>query len=275
MSFDNSTQVLADAWRAAQVATSYADTGPADPEAATREAIRSLEPVAPSVGTAGALLTVASVPPVPVDRESLEPTADPLTSLAAVEQHYRARYTDGAGVRAGVQSNGSTIFAVHGSLGALRQFRAEVGTEQVEKVDERGRVTGADRSYRPTSPFVTIRWSPPAALGAQTVSASGLDVDRMHHHLRSNRRDTAEALEAPAWLAWTAAPDAEGKSLVVKSHKLGGGIEVVGAGGVVPWHVVRGNGWTAAAQNMPIPDTEPISPWLVAAVGGSWKAARR
>jgi hypothetical protein len=61
--------------------------------------------------------------------------------------------------------------------------------------------------------------------------------------------------------------------LVVRSHRLGNGIEVVGEGDVIPWHVRRPDGWVCTALNMPIASDQPLSPWLAHAVGAKWKAA--
>lgn len=47
------------------------------------------------------------------------------------------------------------------------------------------------------------------------------------------------------------------------------GVEVLGEGALIPWHVRDPRGWTLAAGNMPIDDGEPFSSWLVEAVGGS------
>jgi len=62
--------------------------------------------------------------------------------------------------------------------------------------------------------------------------------------------------------------------LVVRSRKLGKGVEVVGEGAVIPWHVRRADGWTCAAAAVPIAPDVPLSPWLAEAVGAKWKAVR-
>jgi hypothetical protein len=111
---------------AALTSAGYHDETPPDPDAAARESIRAFAPMAPSVNVAAALLIAADVRPVPVDRETLEPTGAPLLDLAAVDAHWRANYTDGVGVRAGVQPKGSTVFALRGTNAALRDWLAEV-----------------------------------------------------------------------------------------------------------------------------------------------------
>jgi hypothetical protein len=102
--------------------------------------------------------------------------------------------------------------------------------------------------------------------------------------MRSDHGDREHALAATAWPAWTVAavwtvaptPGQAGKAerLVVRSHKRGRGVEVIGEGAPIPWHVRRGDGWTCAASNVPMVEDEPLSPWLAEAVGASWKAVR-
>ena len=96
------------------------DDSPPDPDPAAMESIRHLEQLAPSAGTAAALLNVAAVRPQPIDRESLKPTADPLTTLTAVEEHFRRNPADGCAVAAGPQLNESTVFALRGPVAGLR-----------------------------------------------------------------------------------------------------------------------------------------------------------
>jgi hypothetical protein len=278
--YDSSTTAaLSDARRNAMVRGGYQDTSPPDPDALTRESIRALEPVAPSAGVAAALLSVTAAHPVPLDRESLEPTGEPLTSLVAVDAHWRVNLTDGVGVRAGTHSNGSTTFALRGTLAALRGWLTEVGTEVNEVRGEHDQVISSSRTYRPTIPFVQIGWTAPPSSGVRAITSFGAGLIEAEKQLRSNADDQERALAATAWLAWTAAavwtvaPDSQ-RRLVVRSHRIAKGVDVVGEGEVIPWHVRRGNGWTCAAPNVPIAGDAPLSPWLADAVGGTWKAVR-
>jgi hypothetical protein len=202
MNYDNRAQVWADAHRAAMTCGTYHDDTPTDPEVLVRESIRGLEAVAPSAPVAAALLGSAAVRPVPLDRETLEPTADPLPTLATVEAHWRTNLSDGVGVRAGVQSNGATIFALRGTLAALRRWLADVGTEPDEIRNEHGNVVSSSRTYRPVTPFVQIGWSPPP-IRAHSVTSFGAGLVDSLRDMRSDRSDNKRALAATAWLAWT------------------------------------------------------------------------
>jgi hypothetical protein len=278
---DNSSIVLAEARLAALTSAGYHDDSPPDPDATARDSIQAFAAMAPSVGVAAGLLSVAGVRPVPVDRETLEPTSAPLPDLAAVESHWRANYTDGVGVRAGVQANGSTVFAIRGTGAALRDWLAEVGTEADERVNEYGSIVHSSRTYRRVTRFTRIGWtSPPTPPGRSIVSFGAALVDGVRP-MRSDHSDNERALGAVAWLAWTVAaawavpPDDRQRRLVVRSRRIDNGVEVVGDGDLIPWHVRRGNGWTCAAANLPIADDgEPLSPWLAEAVGATWKAVR-
>jgi len=273
MMYDTTTaRVLAEARAVALASSSYHDTSPVDPDVALREDIAALAGHAPSAGTAGSLLNIAATQPVPLDPESMEPTAKPLTDLAAVRDHYRSHPLDGAGVRAGVQSNGGTVFAVHGTLAALRAWLAEFGAETHQIISEYGNVLSAKRSYSAVTPYVQVSWTPPPSSGARTITASGAGLLTAHEQLRTGRGENERALGSTAWLVWTVAP--EQRRLVVRSRKLGKGVDVVGSPGVIPWYLRRGDGWTCSASGMPIAGDVPISPWLAAAVGATWVSSK-
>ena len=114
--------------------------------------------------------------------------ADALPDLAAVESHWRTHHTDGVGVTAGVQTNGSTIFAVKGTMAALRGWLADAGTEVVERHNEYGALVSSSRTYRPTTPFVQISWTPPPARPRSVVSYGAGLVDSLKD-MRSDRAD--------------------------------------------------------------------------------------
>ncbi len=249
------------------------DDSPPDPDSAAMEAIRQLEQLAPSAGTAAALLNVAAVRPQPIDRDSLKPTADPLPTLTAVEAHYRQNPADGCAVAAGPQLNESTVFALRGPVAGLRAWLADAGTE--ERADEHGRIT---RTYRPMSPYVTVAWSPPK-VRARSVVAYGAAIDSAHRHLVGDRDRQAAADTVTGWLVWTTAcvwtvapqPGTAGerRQLVLTNRKLGHGVELV-ASGIIPWHCARPDGWVCAASGVPIAPDDELAPWLAEALGARW-----
>lgn len=269
------TEALAAARTNAASRTTYpADTGPADPDQAAREAIAEIAPFAPSAGVAAALLNAAAVQPVPLNRDSLEPTGEPLQTLAAVHDHWRANHADGVGIRAGAHANGSATFAVHGTLATLRGWLADIGTQLDERRNEYGSVVSTSRSYRPVSRFVQIGWSA-APARPQTVTAFGAELVGLQHGLRNNRGDIERALAGQAWLAWTVALDEAHRRLVVRSRRLADGLRVLGEGETIPWHVRAANGAVLSGTNLPLADAgEPLSPWLADAVGVQWKTVR-
>ena len=163
------------------------DDSPADSDSAAMESIRQLEQLAPSAGTAAALLSAAAARPQPVDRESLKPTADPLPTLTAIEEHLRRNPADGCAVAAGPQLNGSTVFALRGPVAGLRAWLGDVGCD--DTYDKYGR---ASKSYKATTPYVVVRWSPPVTQ-ARSVSSFGADIDSAHRHLVGDRDRRAVA----------------------------------------------------------------------------------
>ena len=260
---------LAEARAVALASHSYHDTSPVDPDVELRESIRALAPIAPSVGTASSLWNIAAIQPVPLDPASLEPTGEPLADLAAVRDHWRSRPLDGVGLRAGLQANGATTFAVSGTVAGIRDWLAKFGAESHRIVNEYGSVVSSKPSYRATTRYVQIGWVPPPSSGARTVVASGPGLLTAHKQLRTGRGENERALESTAWMVWSVIPG-EGQRLVVKSRRIAKGVEVVGEGALIPWHVRRSDGWTCSAGNMPIAGDEPLSAWLSAAVGATW-----
>jgi len=275
LGYDNTATALADAHRDALARAMWPDTGPPDPDAAVRESIAALAPVAPSAQTAAALLYVCGIRPVPLHRESLNATAEPLATLAEVDAHWRVNLADGVGVRAGAQLSGSTVFAVRGPVHALRGWLADAGTMPNDVVNERGVMVSSGRTYRPTSRFSRVSWSSPPAR-PRSIVTFGADILDGNRQLPGDKAEEQKALAADGWLVWCAAvawsvPGERGRRLEVASRKLGKGVEVVGEGAVIPWHVRDRRGWTLSADNLPIDDGEPLSPWIVDAVRGSWK----
>lgn len=238
--FDNSSQVLAEAGRDAMARGFWPDDGPPDPDVAVRASIAAIEPVAPSVQTAAALLQVASVRPVPLDRESLEATAAPLMTLAEVESHWRTNLADGVGIRAGTQLNGSRIFAVRGPVHALRTWLADAGTDADDTIDEHGRTIASHRTYRQVSRFAQVGWTAPPSRPRSIVSY-GADILDGRRQLPGDHAEKERALTAAGWLVWTAGmawsvPGEQGRRLEVHSRRLGKtGVEVVGDGAIIPW----------------------------------------
>ncbi len=114
LDYDNSAAALADAHRDAMARSRWPDDRPPDPDDAARESIAELATVAPSAQVAAALLHVCGIRPIPLHRESLAATSEPLTTLGGVDAHWRVNFADGVGVRAGAQPGGATIFAVRG-----------------------------------------------------------------------------------------------------------------------------------------------------------------
>jgi len=115
-----------------EIVRGHVDDSPLDP---TPRSVSQSE-IWPRWRPASALLRAslarAAVHPVPLNRETLEPTAAALTTLSEVDAHWRANAADGVGVRGGVQANGHTSYGVRGTLGALRDCLADVGTEPDE-----------------------------------------------------------------------------------------------------------------------------------------------
>ncbi len=119
---------------------------------------------------------------------------------------------------------------------------------------------------------------------ARSVVSFGADLDSAHRHLVGDRDRQAAAAEVTGWLVWTAgcvftvAPqpgDEPGvrRQLRVKTKKLQHGVDVV-ADEPIPWHAIRPDGWVCTASNAPIAADEPLSPWLVDALGAKWVTVR-
>jgi len=278
--YDNTRTILAEAHADAMARSAFHDDSPPDPDAPHREAIDGIAAMAPSVKTAASLLNAAAVRPVPLDRESMEATGEPLATLSEVAEHWRRSPADGCGLRAGVQVNGSSVFAIRGTVNRLRDWMADVGAETRDLVNEYGSVTSSTRTYLPVTPFATVRWAPPPAAPARSIVSFGAALLDGGRQLPGDKANDARALDSIGWLTWTVAcvwtapASSSGKRLQVRSHSIAKGVEMVGEGGLVPWHIRRGNGWVCSGANLPIASDIALSPWLAAAIGGKWRAVR-
>ena len=152
---------------------------------------------------------------------------------------------------------------------ALRGWLADAGTEPNDIVNERGVVVSSRRTYRPTSRFSRVGWSSPPAR-PRSVVTFGVDILDGGRQLPGDKAEQLKADAVDGWLVWCA-PAERGRRLEVASRKLGGGVEVVGEGAVIPWHVRDRRGWTLSGDVLPLADDEPLSQWIVDAVKGSWK----
>jgi len=223
----------------------------------------------PSVGgrTASALVAITGWPVVPLDPDTLEPSAGPLTSQIAVFGHFRNRGADGAALQLGEQPGGTTLVAVAGTTSAWLDWCANVGTERSVRRDEEGRPVGEERGYRPLGKFSAVAWQPPSApVRTSTVAYGRRQLDELAVAMRPRRTGT----DQPGWIVW-ALPAGDRPVTFPASRKLGHGLEVVGAG-VVPWSAQRPDGWTVTASL--VPQVEPLPDWLFAELGGRYGGRR-
>ena len=94
-------------------------------------------------------------------RETLEPTSAPLRTLDEVAGHWSAHFCDGAGLQPGRQANGSTIFALRGTVSALRQWFTDAGTVEAQRLNDDGKPFGPEREHREPGAYARVSWTPP------------------------------------------------------------------------------------------------------------------
>ena len=246
--------------------------GAPDPLSSVREELDRLTPLAPAAGVARALVDVHGMAVVPIDRDSQQPTAAPLTALQDVVTHYRQNPADGVALVAGTDQSRS-VFAVEATPAAWAAWVADALTDVRVITDETGQRIGTDRVVRDLGSPVVISWRPPPAPPTRTVTALGAGaLQRAWSELAGG---VGQQLAArPVLVAWSvavawSAPAEGGRQLTLKSHKLAPGVRLV-ADGLLPWYLAQGDGWTlsaAAGLQTAVPPDH-----LVKALGGRWTA---
>lgn len=286
--YDSDTRAALAQAGATALTSGHYQSGPVDPDATRRLQVDQLAVFAPAAHAASALVGSHGMPAVPLNRDTLQPTAAPLATLSDVVEHYRTNYADGVGILAGADPT-RTVFAVKGPLAKVRQWLEQIGTEEHHRTGDTGRTTSEWREWRPVPTFTQVAWTPPAPPKAASTVAFGAAVNTDPLALRGDHRDRKAVAERTAWLCWSVpatwavppALDAMGElvrgqglqRLKVRSHKLTDGVEVV-AEGVIPWHVRSADGWSLIAPGMPRDTDMPIPAWLLEATGAKWEATR-
>ncbi|MBA2559896.1 MAG: hypothetical protein H0V07_08415, partial [Propionibacteriales bacterium] len=176
---------------------------------------------------------------------------------------YAAHPADGCGLRLGSQLDGSTLFAIRATTTAYRDWIGDVGVDRRELVDGNGR-TFVESTWRPFPVSVSVSWQPRSFSARTTGVAVGREqLDAAAASMRVDRSGGSES----GWLALCGAVRPDGARLVVKSRRLGPGVEVL-ADGVLPMAAGRADGWVLQASGVPLSDEIPD--WLVEAVRGRW-----
>ncbi len=144
---------------------------PVDPDVGAREQIAELaRRGAQSANVASCLLSVGNLPAVPLDPDLVAPSADPITTLSGIAEHWTANPTDGVGVPTGSLPDGRCLFALRGTPAALRGWLAEVADwNPVTHVLELGRqatVSGIPPSLEHTLPGILALFGLATVLGA-------------------------------------------------------------------------------------------------------------
>jgi len=251
------------AWQAA--ARNRTGQPPPSADELDRERVQALP--YPAARVAAALLSSTGWPPVPLDPDTLAPSAGPLTSHGEVYRHYRHRASDGCGLQLGAQPGGAVLVAVTGIGKAWADWVADAATERTQRRDEDGRVVHEMQTGRELGHYSAVGWAPPPP----TVRTSGVAFGRQAlDALAESMRPRRVGANEVGFVVWAAPPGPRPLTFPA-SRKLGHGLAVVGSG-VVPWHAVRGDGWVLSASL--VPRAEPLPGWLVEALGGRWGKPR-
>ncbi len=261
---------IADARARALAADTY-QTGPGDPDAATRESLRRLGTASVGAAMSEALLAVsANAYVVPIDPSSLTATAEPFESYEDALAHFVRVHADGAGLLLGRQRDGATLVAIKATQQGWRDWLAAEAVEEREVSDSEGRHVRVDRSYRDLPAYVRVHWSPPrtparasnVAIGRSAIQAEG-------ERLRADRAGVAEH----GYVAWSigagwSTARGDSRSCRFASRKLGNGVELLAAG-VLPMAAERADGWRLTATGVPQAVVD-FPDWLANAMGGRW-----
>jgi hypothetical protein len=264
-------QVVAEASALArQAATWNGDQAP-PPDAIRREQIARLAGFAPSAGIAEALVSLGFTI-VPIELPNLTASSPEIREdLGAVLEHYSRHPGDGVALRAGTQRNGSTLGALQFADAPTYAvwLREHAMTTETWRDD-----TGATQERHLPRPFgdpARTSWSPPPARPG-TIAAFGLSALAQAH---SSRLDPMRAAQRePVTVVWAIPAPSDGRHPTIRSRKLTQGVEVLGEGALLPWHVVRPSGWTLTATKQPVAPDQPLPDWLLQILTGKKAAAR-
>lgn len=266
--------VLAEARMRVMTAASFAPSEVKDPNAGLREEISRIARHAPGADVAMSLLTGQGAIPVAVDRDSQEPSSEPLTSLEAIATHFRQNVADGVGLLMGARPGGPTLVGVMATPAAWRDWYAEHGVDVRKHRNDDGDVTAEDKVGRDLGTLSLVRWAPPQRPPAEAGVAFGAAAIReLTDRMRTGRaREQAERPVLLVWssaVVWSASPGEDGQTLRFKNRRLGPGVQLI-ADGVVPWWMVREDGWSLDSTR---PLAQAAMPaWLAEAFGGRWGA---
>ncbi len=188
--------------RSASTMRSGTEPEPADPEALLREQAQALEPFAPSLGTAAALVGLG-FPVLPVDRDSLAAVGrEPICNLPGVLEHWTHSRADGVAVFAGPQPNGDVLLCVRTTRPAWTAWLREHAIDRLSFTDDDGREVVRENP-RPLGAPVGVRWSPPPSR-PRTIAAAGMAA--IVREFSAAALDPARAVERqPLLVAWNVA----------------------------------------------------------------------
>lgn len=263
-------QVVAEASALARQAATYNGDQAPPPDVIRREQIARLAGFAPSAGIAGALVSLGFTI-VPIELPSLAASRSEIREdLGAVLEHYSRHPGDGVALRGGTQRSGETIAGLRFADAAtysvwLREYAMTTETWR----DDNG-ITQERHLPKPFGDPARTSWSPPPARPG-TIAAFGLGALAQAH---SSRLDPMRAAQRePVTVVWAIPAPTDGRQLTIRSRKLAQGVEVLGEGALLPWHVVRPSGWTLTATKQPIAG-EALPDWLTQILTGKKGAAR-
>ncbi len=263
-------QVVAEASALARQGAAWNGDQPLPPDVIRREQIARLAGFAPSAGIAEALVSLGYTV-VPIELPSLTASSPEIhEDLGAVLEHYSRHPGNGVALRGGVQRDGSVLAALRfADTPTYAVWLREHAMTTETWRDDNG--TTQDRHLpRPFGDPARTYWSPPPAR-PDTIAAFGLGALAQAH---SSRLDPMRAAQRePVTVVWAIPAPTDGRQLTIRSRKLTQGVEVLGEGALLPWHVVRPSGWTLTATKQPIAG-EALPDWLTQILTGKKGAAR-
>lgn len=261
----NDAQMIAAARADAARTMSY-NGGPPDPAAELREQVSRLSLWAPSANTAAVLVEMGySV--VAIDRDSLTRCSDPMAAVPEVLAHWSGSAADGVGLLGGRQRNGEVLVGLRTSPHGWREWLRTHGQVVERWSDDDGRAVERVNNLPLGSP-VYLRWEAPP-MQARTITSFGAAQIREHTAaLQHSAEKLVERSEVMApWALGVVYTLPAGEALQFRSKRLQPGVELLGEGAILPWHLRRPDGWTLTATRLPIAVTDGTPEWLPAVLG--------
>jgi hypothetical protein len=231
-----------------------------------RARMAALLPSAPALPVAVQLVNLFGQPAIPLDRRTLEPLGDPITTEDGLLDWWAERPVDHVGVATGPRGAWTMAAVKAETMQGWLDWLVGVAGVTSEYEDGYGRIAER-KELRPYGRPGAVIWT---SGGLPPSWASGVlrGNDLGYHQAAQILRERQRALDRGGWLLFAVPADEKGRLPRFAGKRLAADVHVLGDGAVVPvWSQARG-GWTATLTGFPDATAETVAPpWFASILG--------